>query len=270
MSKLVSVVIPCYNPGNYIFETIESVECQNYKNFEIIIVDDESSDAVTLQALKTLSEKSHIKVFHQKNSGPGVARNFGVENSSGEFIVFLDADDLIRRNTIVEALGVFDKNPNIGVVYGNIQLFQNKNELRKQAPYSLRKMFTSNQITVLTVLRKQTFIDSGGYDRFTSIHGFIEDYDLWLNISETEWEFFYINDTFFDYRILSDSRTTRNSHEKNIALNHIYKKHSSLLHKEYISLYHDHKNLTETIDFKIGNNILKPLRWLKKKLFVFV
>ncbi len=266
MNQLVSVIIPCYNPGKYLYETIESVEKQTYENYEIVIVDDESTDLDTIAALKILEQKSKISVYYQKNSGPGIARNLGVEKSKGEFIVFLDSDDLIRKDTIHKGLSIFSKEPEVGVVYGNIQLFQNKTELRVQAPFSIRRMFVANLVTVLTVLRKQTFIDSGGYDLFTSRTGFTEDYDLWLCISETKWKFHYVNETFFDYRILTVSRTSKGQSGKNSALNHIYKKHSALLHSEYVKLYHDHKNLVNTLDYKLGNMILAPLRRMKRMI----
>lgn len=269
MNELVSVIIPCYNPGNYLYETIESVEKQTYENYEIIIVDDESTDLDTIEALKVLADRPKISIFYQNNSGPGIARNLGVKKSKGDFIVFLDSDDLIRENTIKRALMIFENKPDVGVVYGDIQLFQNKTELRVQAPFSIRRMFVANQVTVLTALRKQTFIDAGGYDFFTSKTGFTEDYDLWLSIAETKWKFFYVNETFFDYRILTVSRTSRGQHEKDKALSHIYKKHSDLLYEEYVKLYHDHKNLVNTLDYKLGHIILSPLRKIKRMIKSF-
>lgn len=264
---LVSVVIPCYNPGKYLLETISSVENQDYANYEIIIVNDGSTDNETTDLLNLLAAHSKIKIFQQDNAGPGIARNKGVAEAKGDYLVFLDADDLIRQHTIHSALKIFEKYPESGVVYGNIQLFQNKNELKVQEQFSGKHMMIANQISVLTVMRKQAFLDSGGYDEYTSRHGFIEDYDLWLSVAETKWKFHYVNDTFFDYRILDDSRTSRNLHEKDIVLQHIYKKHSALLHQEYYKLYKELWNIKETLEYRIGNTVMKPLRWIYKCLF---
>ncbi len=95
MNKLVSIITPTYNSAKYIAETIQSVQNQTYSNWEMLIVDDCSTDE-TLAIVKEKSEvDSRIKWFKlDKNSGPGLARNKGIENAKGDFMTFLDADDI--------------------------------------------------------------------------------------------------------------------------------------------------------------------------------
>lgn len=105
MSKF-SVIIPVYNSEKHISRALDSVLNQSYKNLELIVVDDGSIDKSLELLKKYQSEDSRIKVFHQKNGGPGSARNKGVSKSSGEYIIFLDSDDYLAKN----ALEIIDKN----------------------------------------------------------------------------------------------------------------------------------------------------------------
>jgi len=102
MDKLVSVIIPAYNAEKYITETIDSVLNQTWKNIEIIVVDDGSADN-TLQVIKPFEEYG-VKIFTQLNKGGCAARNAGFKSSSGEFIQFLDADDLLSADKIEKQL----------------------------------------------------------------------------------------------------------------------------------------------------------------------
>ena len=89
---LISVVIPCYNDGVFLPETIAHVRKQTFADYEIIVVNDGSTDARTLQVLEQLSEKG-IKVLHKPNGRMSSARNHGVQHARGQYIAALDADD---------------------------------------------------------------------------------------------------------------------------------------------------------------------------------
>lgn len=89
-SPLLSIIIPSYNEEKEILNCIKSLKNQTYKNFEIIVVDDGSTDK-TLQILKSL-KKGEIKILQQSHRGPGIARNFGAKNSAGKILIFVDAD----------------------------------------------------------------------------------------------------------------------------------------------------------------------------------
>lgn len=95
MSNVVSIITPTYNSAKYIAETIQSVQSQTYQNWEWIIIDDGSSDE-TEKIVKAFIEKDKRIQFHklEKNSGPAIARNTGIEKASGDFMTFLDADDI--------------------------------------------------------------------------------------------------------------------------------------------------------------------------------
>jgi glycosyltransferase involved in cell wall biosynthesis len=259
---LVSVIIPCYNHGNYIQETIDSILQQSYKNIEIIIIDDGSDDIHTLEVLNSFHD-SKISFLHQKNGGPSIARNNGLKTASGKYFVPLDADDLICEDTIEYAVNIMELKMDIGVVYGNCQYFGEKQKLRKQDPLNITTLIKDNTIALCSVIRTKAFLQSGAFDEFLSTKG-LEDWDLWLMLFEKGWKFHYVNKTLFNIRVLFISRTTQIAN-KNLdeIKSYVYKKHSDLLVKVLESQYHENKNLRNTLDYRIGNFILQPLRNIK-------
>ena len=93
---MISIIIPMYNSEKYIEKCIESILNNLYKNFEIIVVDDGSTD----DSIKIVKKYTNIKLLYSNHAGPGSARNVGIENASGDFIFFLDSDDTINPNTL--------------------------------------------------------------------------------------------------------------------------------------------------------------------------
>ena len=102
----VSVIIPCYNSGKTIIETVESIKKQTWSNIDLIIVNDGSDDHLTK---KVLSNLTNARIINKKNSGLSSARNEGIKNSKGNFILFLDADDWIEINAISEMMECMKK-----------------------------------------------------------------------------------------------------------------------------------------------------------------
>ena len=105
-----SIIIPCYNIEKYISKTLESVFNQTFKDFEIILINDGSKDN-TGEILDDYSKKyKRIKVVHKENEGVSEARNIGIRNATGEYIYFLDGDDLIENTLLERANEVFKNN----------------------------------------------------------------------------------------------------------------------------------------------------------------
>ena len=109
---LISVIIPVYNVEEYLHYAIESLEKQTYKNFEVILVNDGSTDNSGELCDKYSEKYSNVKVFHKENGGLSDARNFGVKKAKGEFITFLDPDDYLEAYSL-ELLEVFKKNTTV-------------------------------------------------------------------------------------------------------------------------------------------------------------
>lgn len=117
MSQLVSVIIPCYNAGKYIERALDSVCRQTYQNIEVICVNDGSTDN-TLSILKKYKQEhgTGIRVFSIKNAGVSAARNIGLKNSYGEYILFLDADDIYADEYVENLVKALEKN-NVDIAY---------------------------------------------------------------------------------------------------------------------------------------------------------
>ena len=113
----VSVMIPTYNYGKYIEKAIDSVLAQTCKDFEIIVVDDGSTD--NTREIIEAKYKNVVRYFYQGNKGAPVARNFGLRKAEGEFVVFLDADDWLMPEALLSRLGYLKNHSDCGWVYGS-------------------------------------------------------------------------------------------------------------------------------------------------------
>ena len=92
--ELVSIIIPAYNVDNYLEECVNSLLCQTYTNYEIVIIDDGSTDNTYNIGKQLTVESVKVKLFHQENQGDSIARNIGMQKANGEFFIFVDADDI--------------------------------------------------------------------------------------------------------------------------------------------------------------------------------
>lgn len=119
-SPLVSIIVPVFNGEKYLCEAIESILAQTYQTIEIIIVDDGSTDNSSGVA-KSFAPK--VRYVYQNKSGIGAALNRGIELSQGDFLAFLDADDLWIENKLMHQIAVFDNNPDVDILFGQVKQF---------------------------------------------------------------------------------------------------------------------------------------------------
>jgi glycosyltransferase involved in cell wall biosynthesis len=122
---MISVIIPCYNYGHLIAETIDSVLNQSYADIEIIVIDDGSTDNTTEVLSGYTAKHNQVKYYKYENAGLGTARNRGLEKVTGQYIQFLDADDLIESKKFEVQLKLFASHPEADVVYGSVRYFKN-------------------------------------------------------------------------------------------------------------------------------------------------
>ena len=199
----VSVIIPTYNREDYISETIQSVLEQTYKDFEIIVVDDGSSDN-TKKNLEKFEKR--IKLIIQTNSERAIARNNGVKNSSGEYLAFVDSDDIWIKDKLEKQVKILDNDKKTILVYGQSQRIdkssnQIKTAKRQKEGYSgniFEKLLYRNFIVSATpVIRRGTFEKTQGFEtRYVPY----EDWEFWLRLSLLG-KFYFINKPLAFYRI---------------------------------------------------------------------
>lgn len=268
MHYKVSFIIPYFNAGSTIQDTIDSIYNQTYPNYDIWIVNDGSTDPQSLEKLKAFENQDRITIIHQENAGPSVARTRAITQTSAEYLVLLDSDNKICQNTLNIAIPLLTNNDNIAAIYGNLYYFGEGTApyIKEQEAFSIKKALIYNQIDTATVIKKAVFQKSGDFDEYMSRIG-LEDWEFWIKITEDGWKLHKVNEVLFEIRLRTNSRThiSANPNVTNLK-EYVYVKHKSTVIREYEKLYYEAKMLKETPDYRIGNRILKPWRLIKKWL----
>lgn len=210
-SPLVSVIIPCYNSEDYIDECISSVLNQTYKNIEIIVVDDGSTD----MSLDVLNRFKNLKVLRQDNSGACVARNNGLKKSKGKYIKFLDSDDFLEIDIIKKQVLLAEDSSEDTIFYGDCYLFKNIDryyqELFVGDEDQAAKLLIKDIFTPTPLHRKWMLEKVGGFDeRFRNG----QEWNLHVRLASEGFIFKHHEDPVFNYRIHdSSSRISNGSRE---------------------------------------------------------
>lgn len=225
-SPVVSVIMPCYNQGQYLDEAVDSVLAQTYPHFEIIVINDGSTDEATVELLHHY-EKPGVQIIHTDNHGPSSARNTGIQQAKGQYILPLDADDRIAPTYMATAIPILEANSNVGLVYSGVEFFGEKTGKCDLPPYRFPDILLGNMIFNFGFYRKADWEAVGGY-RLNMLYGW-EDYDFWLSLIELGREVVYIPESLCFYRQVPNSR-------------------SELLTKDYLAksyeqIYHNHPKL---------------------------
>ena len=147
MSCLVSIVVPIYNVEKYLNRCIENLINQTYRNVEIVLVNDGSTDSCPQICDEYAKKDSRIKVIHKENQGPGVARNTGIENATGDYICFFDSDDYIESDTIEKCVLEITSNDADMVIFGHDCITPNGNCIYNGKPNTPKKTFCGEEIT---------------------------------------------------------------------------------------------------------------------------
>lgn len=241
-----SVIIPCYNQGAFIKEAVDSVLAQTFQDFEIIIVNDGSSDVETNEILSSFTSPKTTVLSLSENQGPSVARNTAIKAAKGKYILPLDADDKIAPTYLEKAFNVLEQNTSVGIVYCKADLFGNESGQWDLKPYSLKQILNDNCIFVSACFRKSDWERVGGFNK-NMIHS-LEDWDFWLSLIEKGVDVYQIPEILFFYRKHFVSRTvnaaeTEKSSKRQIILNHmpLYIRNVGLLKKRMLLTFFDKK-----------------------------
>lgn len=237
-NSLVSIITPSYNQANFLSETLDSVLKQDYQNWECIIIDDGSTDNTKEIAQKYCSKDKRFKYIKQENQGPSVARNNGILNSSGKYILPLDSDDLISKDYLQEAVDILEKKPKIKLVYCEVELFGDASGIWNLPEYSYEKILFGNMIFCTAMFRRLDYDNTNGYDK--KMRDGLEDWDFWLSLLEENDIVYRIPKVHFFYRIRKKSRN-KEAYINNKTAEEIYKyiffKHKALYEGKLNPLY---------------------------------
>lgn len=232
MEIKISVIIATHNCGKYISKALESVLKQTLQQWEIIIIDDGSTDN-SYEIIKPFLKDKRIKYKYQEKSGLSRARNLGIKLSYGEMIQFLDADDFIHPEKFERQALYLDNNKNVEVVFSSYSFFINNNydffiNIYPQKPILniLNELLKGNFIAVNSALvRKNAILRIGGFDEnLTST----EDWDLWLRMALSGMNIKQLKDKLAFVRIHSD-QMSKNKLNMFMGRYHVIRKNITLV-----------------------------------------
>lgn len=209
-SPKATIVIPCYNQGQYLDESIDSVLKQTYKDHEIIVVNDASTEEKTIEIL----EKAKVKyptvklINHLKNRGLSAARNTGVEAAKGEYIACLDADDKYDPTFLEKMVKILenDQKREIGVVTPWVKNFEANNNIWETSDYDPIAILSHNMLAVASIFRKEAWKAYGGYKE--NMKGGFEDWDFWIGLTEKGYSWKLVPEPLLYYRVKEESMFT--------------------------------------------------------------
>jgi glycosyltransferase involved in cell wall biosynthesis len=262
----ISVISACYNHGKFINEMVDSVINQTFDDYEIVIVNDGSTDN-TAEILNKITDQK-VRIIHTENHGPADARNSAIKLARASIIMNLDADDKIAPDLLEKAYRIFSSGPNVGIVHSGASFFGAKSGEYKISEYNLESMLFDNRIISQAFFRKEDWQSVGGYSR-ELIYG-LEDWDFWLLIIELGREVVNIPEKLVYYR-------TYRNHEE-CRSNKLKKDRMKVLETQ-VTIFRRHQKLYSTcpeawehfskLEKKFKNeNVL--VRFLKTSLYNFI
>ena len=202
--NLVSIIINCYNGEKYLREALLSIKAQTYKNWELIFWDNRSTDN-SVKILKSLRIKNLRYFLARKHTSLYAARSLAIKKAKGEYIGFLDTDDLWEKNKLKKQIKLFD-DEKIIVVYGNSWLKNEKNNQKKKfinydvrSGYIYKDLIKKYNVGILTSLIKKSLLNKTKVN-FEKKYDIIGDYDFFIRLSR-EYKFRFIKEPIATYRI---------------------------------------------------------------------
>uniref|UniRef100_UPI00321658EC glycosyltransferase family 2 protein n=1 Tax=uncultured Draconibacterium sp. TaxID=1573823 RepID=UPI00321658EC len=246
--ELVSVIVPCYNDGEYLKEAVRSVLKSTYKAIEIIIVNDGSTDCTLDVASELCQENSNVQLIDQLNSGLPTARNNGINLAKGKYILPLDADDLISPDYIENAITLLESDKNVSVVYCRAEFFGNKTGEWRLKTFTKENLAKDNMIFCSAVYRKKEWGRVGGYS--TEMNGGWEDWEFWISLLKDGGEVVCLPVLGFFYRIKSGSmRKGMNKELKHKKIDFLNKKHKTFFEAHLNGPLRKQRSMSKIINF---------------------
>ena len=202
MPPRISVLMPCYNHGAFIADALASVLAQTFQDFEIIVVDDGSTDPGTVETLAALA-LPRTTVVRTQNRGLPAARNRAARHASGGLLCALDADDRLAPTWFEKAVAVLDRSPRLAFVSHWLETFGDERWTWAPERCDLPALLARNAVNGAALVRREAFDAVGGYDE--AMRDGCEDWDFWLRLVEEGFEGAIIPEVLFYYRRRTDS-----------------------------------------------------------------
>jgi glycosyltransferase involved in cell wall biosynthesis len=193
---LLAVIVLCHNYGQYIREAIGSIQTQTFRDLQIVVVDDGSTDERTLQVLGDL-EKSGIAIIRQENLGPASAMNHGISETLSKYVCCVSADDMIEKTYFEKSLCMLETNPGLAFAYPWMREFGHESRIGLTEPFNLRRLLEYNHVCGSAVFRRDAWEAVHGFD--SSMLGY-EDWEFWIKLGESGFRGGLIAEPLFNWR----------------------------------------------------------------------
>jgi glycosyltransferase involved in cell wall biosynthesis len=205
----VSIVMPVFNAGPWLGRALDSVAAQTYRDFELVIVDDGSTEPRTRARLDAAAARPGVTLHRTENRGPSRARNLAIERARADVILPLDADDWLHPRFLEKTVPVLDAEPDLGVVYTWVGLVGEHHGVWRTGGFSVKELLTRCTIHVASLYRRRLWEEAGGYD--PAFVESCEDWDLWLGAAARGWRGRCVPEVLVYYR---RSATSRERHSR--------------------------------------------------------
>jgi glycosyltransferase involved in cell wall biosynthesis len=202
----VAVIVTCHDLGRYLDEAVQSVLDQRFQDFEIVVVDDGSTDSETL-ALLSDYQRPRTRVIRTPHGGLASARNRGIASTSGRYLCALDADDRLDPEYLAKTVQVLEEDPSIAFVSAWLRTFGEEQWEWKPTRCDLPALLCEDTVLTAAVVRREAVACVGGFDTGMPVQG-DEDWDLWLTLVERGYRGVILPEVLFNYRRRSGSMST--------------------------------------------------------------
>lgn len=204
---MISVVLPTYNGSKYIKQSIESIINQTYKEWELIVIDDCSTDDTNKIVQEYTLKDNRIKLYkNETNKRLPASLNTGFAKTSGEYLTWTSDDNIYKENAFEKMIEYFQLNSDVGFVFSNMTIIDENGNIKQKNSYipsSMEEIKYKNIVGASFMYKREVYKTIGDYDTSKFL---IEDYDYWLRISR-KFKIGFINDSLYFYRTHSGSLT---------------------------------------------------------------
>jgi len=244
----ISFLVPCHDDGRYLDEAVQSVLAQTCQDFEILVVDDGSTDPATVRLLDGYQRPRTTVLRSDRRRGLPGARNLALRQAGGELVSALDADDRLRPRFVEAILAAFDADPGLTFCSAWQAAFGAEEWEWRQERCDLATLLAENTVLPAAPVRREALLAVGGWDeRMTDGY---EDWDLWLSLVERGHRGHILPEVLFDYRRRADSMSAAIARDRELHLRlmrYLYAKHPPPEEQLWAAFLHNQRRGTQSL-----------------------
>jgi glycosyltransferase involved in cell wall biosynthesis len=251
----VSVVIPCYNHGQFVAEAIQSILDQTLQDVEIIVVNDGSTDGETVRILNSLDQPKTRLIHLPQNRGLPAARNAGIREAQGRYICCLDADDKLHPTYLEKAVTLMESNRGISFVGSWTQVFGSESRVWYARPFDPAEILYANQFNSLAVFRRTAWERADGF--FEEMREGFEDWEFWVRLTGLGYRGYQIPEKLIYVRRIGHSFALRAAEKKERLVEQIKAHNPHLYNDPHAAIGSLQKSYRDVYSFRPFSNLAK-------------